>query len=199
MPMKAAVREILPRTHDLGVQIFTLEHFTRIAQRQGDNPLRPTAPAEPEEVTSPGNISALIGSEGSPAARIRMRSMMLISWRTLPGQDGPAAWQWRHRPVCVWAGRWRLNPVDEVIRQFGDVLAPLRQPGTRAAPRSSDGTGPHGAPGRDLGAQIARGRGNDSHIDLHIGCPAHAAEALFDQDRRIRPWVSRGMSQTSSR
>ena len=64
----------------------------------------------------------------SPGARMIVRSMMLRSWRTLPGQS--CAWsaaiassdsdRRRHPPLGGEAG-------EEMVDQLGNVLAPLAQ------------------------------------------------------------------------
>ncbi len=87
MPMKAAVREMLPPKRRICALRYSRSNTSRASLR-GSAMIRsaPTAPAEPEDVTSAGNISAVISSEGSPETRISSRSTMLISWRTFPGQ-----------------------------------------------------------------------------------------------------------------
>ncbi len=73
----------------------------------------PTAPAEPEEVTSAGSISAVISSLGSPETRISMRSTMLMSWRTLPGHG------WTCRVAMASSPSLRFGrPVAVLIRSM---------------------------------------------------------------------------------
>ncbi|MNE84692.1 hypothetical protein D3C80_1816240 [compost metagenome] len=72
--------------------------------------------------------------------------------------------------------------VDEILDQFGDVLAPLRQ--RRHADRhhvqAMEQVLAESALD-DLGAQVARGRGDDPNVHLDVLLAADAAEALFDQ------------------
>src|SRR6185312_3634139 len=78
MPMKAAVREMLPPKRMIWALRYSRSNTSR-ASRSGRAMIRsgPTAPADPAAATSAGSISAVITSCGSPVARISRRSMLL--------------------------------------------------------------------------------------------------------------------------
>ena len=72
--------------------------------------------------------------------------------------------------------------VDEIVDQFGDVLAALRQrwDADRHHVQAVEQVLAEAALG-DLGLQVARGGGDHADVDLHVLLAADAAEALFDQ------------------
>ncbi len=110
MPMKAAVREMLPPKRRIWALRYSRSNTSR-ASLSGKAMIRsaPTAPADPDEVTSAGSISAVISSDGSPETRISRRSTILISWRTLPGQG------------CT----WRVAMASSPSRRLGSPVAAL--------------------------------------------------------------------------
>jgi hypothetical protein len=94
--------------------------------------------------------------------------------------------QHRHRigadPPLGQAGR-QGNLVHEVVDEGGHILAPFgerrhpnrhhRKPVVEVFPEAA---------GRDLLLEIARGRGDDAHIDLDLLGAADALEGLVDED-----------------
>ena len=73
----------------------------------------PTDPATAVVATSAGSISAEMMSWGSPVARISSRSMLLRSWRTLPGQSCTC------RVAMASSPRMRLGmPVASLMRSM---------------------------------------------------------------------------------
>ena len=127
MPMKAAVREMLPPKRMICASRYSRSNSSR-ASRSGRAMIRsaPRPPVGRLRLASGGSMSAVIGWPASPGARIRIRSTTLRSWRTLPGQDctcsvamASSAKIRRGRPVR------RAHALDVVLDQLGDVLAPL--------------------------------------------------------------------------
>src|SRR5690606_4908801 len=86
MPMKAAVREILPPKRMICADRYSRSN-TSLASRSGRAMMR-SALSEAglaDDATSCGSMSAVIGSSAVPVARISRRSTLLRSCRTLPG------------------------------------------------------------------------------------------------------------------
>src|SRR5205085_2979994 len=86
MPMKAAVREMLPPKRMIWASRYSRSKSSR-ASRSGKAIIRsaPRPPLDGAELASAGNISAVIGWLGSPAARMSIRSTTFLSCRTVPG------------------------------------------------------------------------------------------------------------------
>ena len=132
---------------------------------------------------SGGSRSTSMQPTRSPGARMIVRSMMLRSWRTLPGQS--CAWsaaiassemrRRRHPPLGGEAG-------EEMADQLGNVLAPLAQ--RREAHRHDVEPVEQilaEAPGGDLLRQVARGRRKHPHVDLDRPLAADPVIALVGQ------------------
>ena len=131
MPMKAAVREMLPPKRMIWAFRYSRSNSSR-ASRSGRAMIRSAPEAagrRPGDMASDGqHVGGDRLGRDRPAARIRMRSTTLRSWRTLPGQActcsvaiASSPKPRRGRPVRV------ADALDEVVDQLGDVLAPLRQ------------------------------------------------------------------------
>ena len=173
MPMKAAVREMLPPKRMIWALRYSRSNTSR-ASRSGRAMIR-SAPDGAGRgrltATSAGSISAVIGSAGSPEARISMpldvvAQLAHVARPVVHLQRGDA----RRRPACA-RGRpvASADPLDEVVDQLGDVLAPLGQ--ARHAHRhhvqAVEQVLAEAARG-DLLAQVARGRGDHAHVHLHV-------------------------------
>ena len=204
MPMKAAVREMLPPKRMIwALEILALEQLARLAQRQGDDPLGARARrSAPAAATSDGSMSAVIGWLGSPEARISMRSIMLRSWRTLPGHDCTCSVAMASSPKR--AARQALRRADALDAVRGSARGCRRAarpgPARAAAPRSAGGTGPRGT-GRRRSPRAGRAttRRSPARRPARRVSPPTRRKRCSTSTRRMRPWLSRGMSATSSR
>src|SRR5688572_11938785 len=90
MPMNEAVREMLPEKRRIWILRYSRSKLSR-ASRSGEPMIAidaPPSPAEPwESMISCGSRSTSMQPTRSPGVRMSVRSMMFLSWRTLPGQS----------------------------------------------------------------------------------------------------------------
>src|SRR5437899_7455723 len=86
MPMKAAVREMLPEKRSICALRYSRSNTSR-ASRSGSAIIRsaPRLVAWSVTMASAGSMLAVIGSDGAPEARISILSTLLRSWRRFPG------------------------------------------------------------------------------------------------------------------
>ena len=186
MPTNSAVREMLPPKRLICATRYSRSNTSR-ASRSG-SPIRCSPPLPfgmlgTIEPTSGGSMLALSTASGIAAGQNHQpldivaqlahvaRPVVRLQHRHGVLADAPLGQ----------AGRLR-NLVHEIVDQVGDVLAPLgqrrhadrhhRQAVIEVLAEFSVG---------DLRFEIARGRGDDAHVDRDLGAAADALEGLIDQ------------------
>ena len=204
MPMKAAVREMLPPKRMIWAFRYSRSNTSR-ASRSGRAMIRSDRPSPPRrrwrdlgrQHLGGDRLGRIAGRPGSASAR-----RCCAAGGRCRARRGPAAWRWRPRRAARRGRPWRrADALDEIVDQLGDVLAPLRQ--ARHAHRhhvqAVEQVLAEAARG-DLLAQVARGRGDHPHVDLHVVCRRRrGGSAARPAPAGCGPGVSRGMSATSSR
>ena len=202
MPMKAAVREMLPEKRSICALRYSRSNTSR-ASRSGSAIIRsaPRLVAWSVTMASAGSMLAVIGSDGAPEARISILSTLLRSWRRFPG----------HARTCNVARASSAN------RRFGMPVASLIR-SMKYSTNSGMSSRRSESPGTFTGTTFSRWNRSSRNRPAAISSrksreveettrtstctslsPPTLRKLWSTSTRRIRPWVSRGMSATSSR
>ncbi len=128
-------------------------------------------------------MSAVIGAAGRRRRRISIRSTLLRSWRTLPGQACDCSIASASSP-----SRRRGRPVASQIcsMKYSTSSGMSSRRSARAGTRTGTtfrrwNRSSRKRPSAISVAQVAGGRGDHAHVDLHVGVAADPPEALLDQ------------------
>ena len=178
-------RDVAAEAVDLREQIFALEHFARLAQRQPHELLAAVAVRHRrhhradvlrQHAGADRGVGVAAGEDHQPLDVVAQLADVARPVVRLQHRHGVVA-----DLALRQAGRLR-NLLHEIVDEIGNVLAPLGQ--RRHADRH------HRQPvievlaeaaGGDLGLDVAAGRGDDAHVDRDLGGAADALEGLVDQ------------------
>src|SRR5712692_1135737 len=178
-------RDVAAEPADLRLEVFALEGLARLAQRHPHEVLAAVAGRHVRHHRA-DVLRQHAGADHRLGLAAGQNHQPLHVVAQLPYVAGPVV-RLEHRHGVLadlaprQAGRLR-DLIHEMLDQRGNVLAPL---GERGHAHRHDGKPVIEVLAefsrRDLGLDVARGRGHDAHVDRDLGAAADALEGLVDQ------------------